>query len=214
MKKLVTVFLWFCTAILLGQLCIVGMAVAKGYFTSQTLTQIVALLNGIDIQTKQLQKGIQNAKALPTPTYQEILDATVRAGLQSDTYQAALDRYKRQLDEKARALKEESDRHNALVAEFKRKVDETRGNKEVESQQQIQEILEAQDPAEAKQQLLFMLEKERKAEVISILKALDSDKKKKILAEFTDKSDQQKIAEIIEEIRLQGKSADLVGTQP
>lgn len=204
MSKLIQFFLWTCTAMFLGLLAIVAMATVKGNFDRSTLVKIVALLSGIDIQGDKLAAAIQSGKEAPVPTYDEVLDAKVKAILQSDSRSAALDRYKKELDDRAKRLQEDSERHNKLVAEFQKAEAQAKEAKQTESQQQIREILEALDPAAAKQQLIAMLEKEQKAEVISIMKAMDADKLKKILAEFSDLADQQKISDVLEEIRLRG----------
>lgn len=204
MSKLIQFFLWTCTAMFLGLLAIVAMATVKGNFDRSTLVKIVALLSGIDIQGDKLAAAIQSGKEAPVPTYDEVLDAKVKAILQSDSRTDALDRYKRELDDRAKRLQEDFERHNKLVAEFQKAEAQAKEAKQTESQQQIREILEALDPAAAKQQLIAMLEKEQKAEVISIMKAMDADKLKKILAEFSDLADQQKISDVLEEIRLRG----------
>ncbi len=209
MKKLVTAMLWTCTAILLGQLFILGFAAIKGYLSPKTVTQIVALLNGIDIQGERLTNAIKEGKNAPVPTYQDVLEAKSNAILSMDSRAQALDRYKRQLDEKDKSLTEREARHNALVAEFKKQENETRAAKETESLQLRMQLFSALQPPDAKQQLMLMLEKNLKSDVISILKGLDDDKLKKILGEFTELIDQQKIADIMEEIRQQGKSANV-----
>lgn len=204
MSKLIQFFLWTCTAMFLGLLGILTMATVRGNFDRETLVKIVALLSGIDIQGDKLAAAIQSGKEAPVPTYDEVLDAKVKAILQSDSRSAALDHYKKELDDRAKRLQEDSERHNKLVAEFQKAEAQAKEAKQTESQQQIREILEALDPAAAKQQLIAMLEKEQKAEVISIMKAMDADKLKKILAEFSDLADQQKISDVLEEIRLRG----------
>lgn len=204
MSKLIQFFLWTCTALFLGLLAILTMATVRGNFDRDTLVKIVALLSGIDIQGDKLAAAIQSGKDAPVPTYDEVLDAKVKAILDSDSRSAALDRYKKELDDRAKRLQEESERHKALVAEFQKAEAQAKEAKQTESQQQIREILEALDPAAAKQQLVAMLEKEQKAEVISIMKTMDADKLKKILAEFSDLADQQKISDVLEEIRLRG----------
>jgi hypothetical protein len=209
MKKLVNATLWTCTAILLGQLFILGFAAIKGYLSPKTVTQIVALLNGIDIQGERLTNAIKEGKNAPVPTYQDVLEAKSNAILSMESRSQALDRYKRQLDEKDKTLTEREARHNALVAEFKKQENETRASKETESLQLRMQLFSALQPPDAKQQLTLMLEKNLKSEVISILKGLDDDKLKKILGEFTEPIDQQKIADILEEIRLQGKSSNV-----
>ncbi len=205
MNKLIQAFLWTCTAIFLGLVVILVMSAAKGHFHRDTVTRIVALLNGIDIQGERLKQALQEGRTVPVSAPVENNEPKSLSILQADSRSASLDRYKKELDDRAQRLKEATERHNALVAEFKRTMDQASKTKATESMQQIKEILEALDPAAAKVQLVTMLDKEQKEEVLSILKELDADKLKKILGEFVDLADQEKIAEILEEIRVRGK---------
>ena len=224
MKTLLQLFLWTCTALLLGLMIILAMATAKGHFNTETITKIVALLNGIDIQGERLRQAVEqgnidSAAALSsTPLNSTALSSTATDReaaplarpetidlLQTDLRSASLDRYKKELDERAARLQEASDAHQRLVAEFKKTTEAATKESEEASLMQIKEILEALDPALAKEQIVTMMAKELKDEVLAIIQVLDTDKLKKILGEFTDIADQERIAELLDDIRARGK---------
>jgi hypothetical protein len=207
MKKLTQAFLWTCTALLLGQFCILGIAAAKGHLSGDTLTYIVATLSGIDIKSQHIGDAIRDAKATPVPTAQEILQARINAALDSDSKMASLNRLERELFEKSRLLDQEKVRLAELVAEHKRDVEARQASQETESLQKVSELIQALDPAEAKVQLAKMLERGNKEDVISILTGFDADKQRKVLAEFTEDKDREDLAKILEEIRSRGKAA-------
>jgi hypothetical protein len=153
MKKLIGFFLWTCTAAFLGLLCILGMSAAKGHFSMRTLTQIVALLNGIDIQGQRLTNAIKEGRSAPVLSYEDVLEAKNQAMLDRDFSHSSLVRYRDQLNDKARILEEEKKRHDANVAAFKTQQNDSIKTKELETIQKLKAILEALDPAMAKEQL-------------------------------------------------------------
>ena len=215
MKKLTGFFLWTCTAAFLGLLCILGMSAAKGHFSMRTLTQIVALLNGIDIQGQRLTNAIKEGRSAPVLSYEDVLEAKNQAMLDRDFSHSSLVRYRDQLNDKARILEEEKKRHDANVAAFKTQQNDSIKTKELETIQKLKAILEALDPAMAKEQLSNWIQNGQKSDVVSMIDSLDADKLKKILAEFSDKADQAMISEILNEIRGQGKVEGLnVSDQP
>lgn len=171
----------------------------------RTLTQIVALLNGIDIQGQRLTNAIKEGRSAPVLSYEDVLEAKNQAMLDRDFSHSSLVRYRDQLNDKARILEEEKKRHDANVAAFKTQQNDSIKTKELETIQKLKAILEALDPAMAKEQLSNWIQNGQKSDVVSMIDSLDADKLKKILAEFSDKADQAMISEILNEIRGQGK---------
>ncbi|MFN9978287.1 MAG: hypothetical protein ACK53Y_00145, partial [bacterium] len=151
----------------------------------RTLTQIVALLNGIDIQGQRLTNAIKEGRNAPVLSYEDVLAAKNKAMLETDANHAALVRFQYQLNEKARILEEEKKRHDGNVAAFKLQQNESIKTKELETVQKLRAILEALDPAMAKEQLSNWIQNGKKADVVSMIDSLDADKLKKILAEFS-----------------------------
>ncbi len=66
--------------------------------------------------------------------------------------------------------------------------------------QDVQRTLQTLDPAQAKEQLLIMYDDERIDNVVTIIQAMSSEKRKDILAEFAGNGDREKLAEILRRI--------------
>lgn len=201
MKKLVNAFLWFCTATLLAQICIVGLAAFKGNFKRETASQVIALLNGIDIQGIRFKEALVKSRSIPSPSYQDVLEAKTNALLQQDSRGRALDTFQRRLEDGQRQLEEEKKRFDERREEFRVAVESKKAGADAENLGEMQKILELLPPENAKTQLMQMLQDEKKSDVVSILRSMTPDKQKKILAEFTTAEDQEKLAEILREIR-------------
>jgi hypothetical protein len=201
MKKLIGMFLWFCAATVIAQACIVGLAFSKGNFTRQTITEIIAKFNGIDIQGKRLETALVNARATPSPTYQDVLDAKTNAALQMDSRSRALDNYQRRLDDSQKNLQEDIKRFDERRAEFNAELDRKRSGIDSESLNETRKLLSALSPEQTKAQLASMLEKGQKSDVVAIVRGMAADVQKKVLAEFTGPDGQERLSEIIEEIR-------------
>ena len=97
MKKLVSLFLWFCAATFLAQICILGLAASKGRITRNTIAQVIGLLNGIDIQSERLKQALISVRDTPTPTYDDVVNAKTNAVLQLDSRSGAVEKLRRQL---------------------------------------------------------------------------------------------------------------------
>ena len=64
----------------------------------------------------------------------------------------------------------------------------------------MQRTLQTLDAAQAKEQLLIMYDDERIDDVVTIIQAMSSDKRKDILAEFVEGENPEKLAEILRRI--------------
>ena len=58
MKRLLSLFFWFCAASVIAQACILGLSFFRGNLSKKSLIQIVALMNGIDIPGERLKNAI------------------------------------------------------------------------------------------------------------------------------------------------------------
>ncbi|HUP78377.1 MAG TPA: hypothetical protein VM260_07400 [Pirellula sp.] len=201
MKKLVGLFLWFCAATFLAQVCILGLAASKGNVSRQTIAQVIGSLNGIDIQGERLKQALISARDTPTPSYQEILVAKSNALLQLDYRSRVLDNFKRQIEDQQRELQKKIEDFDERRKQYELQQEKERAGSQLDSLKEIQTILESMAPEEAKKQLIKKLGKGELADVVSIIRGLSPDKKKKILAEFTQQSDVDDLAKVLEEIR-------------
>ena len=201
MKKLVGLFLWFCAATFLAQVCIVGLAASKGNVSRQTIAQVIGLLNGIDIQGERLKQAMIDARDTPTPSYQEILVAKSNALLQLDYRSRVLDNFKRQLDDQQRELQKKIEDFDERRKQYELQQEKLRAGSQLDNLKGIQTILENMAPEEAKKQLTKKLLNGELADVVSIIQGIAPDKQKKILAEFTGDKDVEDIAKVLQEIR-------------
>ena len=201
MKKLVGLFLWFCAATFLAQLCILGLAASKGNVSRQTIAQVIGLLNGIDIQGERLKQALISARDTPTPSYQEILVAKSNALLQLDYRSRVLDNFKRQLDDQQRELQKKAEDFDERRKQYELQQEKLRAGSQLDNLKEIQTILENMAPEEAKKQLIKKLINGELADVVSIIRGMEPGKQKKILAEFTNPSDVEELAKVLQEIR-------------
>ncbi len=201
MKKLIGLFLWFCAATFLAQICIVGLAASKGNVSRQSIAQVIGLLNGIDIQGARLKQALISARDTPTPLYQDVLDAKTNALLQLDSRSRALDNFQRQLSDQQREFQKKVEDFDERRVQFEMQQEKQRTGTQLNKLKEVQTILENMAPEEAKKQLFIKLVNNELADVVSIIRGMPSDKQKKILAEFTQPEDHQKLADVLREIR-------------
>lgn len=200
-RRVTGLFLWFCVASVLAQLCILTIAGSRGNLNSRTMTRVLAALNGVDIQGEKLKNILVSAREAPVPTYEDVLSAKVKMSLELDSRQEALDRLQRQMSDRERVLRDEIDRFDSRRKEFQLELDRIKNGIQSANLSEITKIIENLAPDQAKSQMLLMLKNDQKADVISIIKALPSDKQKKLLAEFTTEEDQQQLSEILKELK-------------
>ena len=201
MKKLLSLFFWFCAATVIAQGCIVGLSFIRGNLTKKSFVQIIALLNGIDIPGERLKNAISAGQDIPVPTREEILNGRIESDLAFKSREESLKRWQGQLQTeqakqelegtKLAQLKKE---HDAIVAQFK-------SGRLTQTLKDVQDVLEIIAPEQAKAQILKMIEDGSMADVVAIIKGMAEDKRKKILAEFTVGNDSAKLGEILKELR-------------
>jgi hypothetical protein len=201
MKLLGRAFVWFCIASILAQICIVSLSLFKGNLSRKSFVQIVALMNGIDIPGERLKNAIAEGQDIPVPTLEEILDAKVRANLEIDGREQSLERFQQQL--LAQQTRQEIE--NRELEKRRRDLDEAervfKQGVQSETLGEVQKILEVLPPEQAKNQIMKMLQAGQMSDVVTIVKALSSDKRKKILTEFTEGDEPVKLNEILQALR-------------
>ncbi len=203
-------FAAFCVATVVAQILILGLMAAKGNLRSDTLTQAIALANGIDVTGQQLEKAFNKVKEAPVPSYEDVVSERAKMNIELQSLQDAINR------EKEMVVQMQSDL-SARVAEFDRrrqefftKLDEMDNKLATESLLQVQHTIEELAPNQAKSQLVRMLDDQRIDDVVAIVKTLDAGKRKKILAEFADGEEGDKLHEMLMRMLAGEPTASLV----
>lgn len=210
MGMLIRTFAAFCVATVIAQLLVVGIMAAKGNLHRETLTQALALVNGIDVTGSQLEKVIEKTQEQPMPTHEEVLRERAMMSQELQLKQDALARAEE-------SLKKQWNETQAMVADFDRrraeffvKVDDLEKKLTDSKMQQVQQTIEELAPDQAKEQLLLMLKSDRIDDVVAIVKVISPAKRKKILGEFTDREDTDKLHRVLLQMLEGGPADDLI----
>ncbi len=210
MKKLVSLFLWTCAATVIAQACILTLSLIRGNLNKDTMVTVIAMLNGIDIQGKRLATAYVSAQQTPVPTFEDIAAERAKLSLEFDSRERFLERQKQALDSMLVELRDKESRFEARRVEFfnelleMRKVAEGKGV--IEEQRQFEMLA----PDLAKSILLRILKEDGGARnVVTIIKGMTDEKRKKIAAEFT-KEEEAQLLEILVELRKGDPEASLI----
>lgn len=199
-SKLSSVFAAFCVATVLTQIILFGYFLTRGVVNGETTTKVVALLNGIDISGNRLQQILRQSEDREQPDFEDILEARKMESYDMDLRLRSEKEFSEQLSVKLAELTDERQRFDERRASFRRELEEIRVGAQKQGLQDVQRTLQSLDAAQAKEQLLIMYEDERIDDVVTIVQAMSTDKRKDILAEFVSNEDAEKLAEILRRI--------------
>jgi|JI9StandDraft_1071089.scaffolds.fasta_scaffold01445_6 predicted nuclease with TOPRIM domain len=198
MKMFGKLLVWFCVATVLAQVVILGMAFVKGNLKSDHIAQTIALLNGIDITGQRLHNVWAKAKEVPVPTREEVVEARAAMAKELDDRAMALQRERTLLDEMRKQLEMEKKLFDDRRIAFDTKLDELSKGLQNTSLGEVQRTLEALPPDQSKDQFLRMWGNDQKKEVVSILKGMPIDKRKKVMSEFEGEEERLILNEMLE----------------
>lgn len=198
--KLSSAFAAFCVATVVTQVILAGYMATQGALNAETATKVLALINGIDITGNKLQEIMRQGEDREQPDFDEILEARKLQSYDMDMRLRSQSEFRDELSTMLAELRDERDRFDERLASFRRELEEIRQGAQREGLQDVQRTLQALDPVQAKEQLLIMYDDERIDDVVTIVQAMSTDKRKDILAEFVSKDEAEKLAEILRRI--------------
>ncbi|HAC92651.1 MAG TPA: hypothetical protein DCF63_18770 [Planctomycetaceae bacterium] len=197
MGMLIRMFAAFCVATVIAQLLILGIVAAKGNLRSDTVTQAIALVNGIDATGSQLEEALRRAENRPSPTHEEIVQERAKQSLDLQNQLAAITREKDMVSKLLADLTSRNAEFDRRRQDFFVKVDELEKKTMQESLQRVQQTIEELPPDQGKDQLIKMLAADRMEDVVAIVKVMDPGKRKKILGEFAAEKDSDKLHDML-----------------
>lgn len=210
MRMLLSLFGAFCVATILAQCIVLGLSAYRGNLTKETLLQGFALLNGIDITGQRLQKAIQEGREAPLPTYEDVTDVRAQKSLNLDMRERSVKLAKEQLEAKQRTLQTEISNFDTRKDAFYLKLDELSQGLDDTSLKDVRRTLESLPPEQSKDQLLKLVKDGQIRDVVAIVKGMPPDKSKKILGEFIEPEESEKLYEILRELRKGEPTAGLI----
>ncbi len=210
MKMLLRLFGAFCVATVLAQCIVLGLSAYRGNLTGDTILQGFALLNGIDITGQRLEEAIKNGRETPMPTYEDVADLRAQKSLNLDMRERSIKLAIEQLEAKERELRQEITNFDNRKNAFYVKLDEISKGLEDASLLAVRRTLEALPPEQTKDQLLKLIKDGQLRDVVAIVKGMPPDKSKKILGEFLEPEESEKLYEILRELRKGEPTAGLI----
>ncbi len=199
-SKLLNAFAAFCTATVITQIIMLGYFLSQGTLNGDTTTKVIALLNGIDITGNRLQQVLRQSEDREQPDFDEILSARKMDSLDMDMRLRSQNEMRDEISKMLADLTVNVERFDERRKAFDRRLAELAQGAQEEGLKDLQRILQSLDAAQAKQQLLRMYDDERIDDVVNIVEAMSTEKRKDILAEFVTKDEEDKLGEILRRI--------------
>jgi hypothetical protein len=186
----------------------------KGILNDERLYAMLAALQGIKAAPLSTLTAFDADSE--QPSFDQILHARMRASLDLDLRESAIDKSLGDLRTIETALQSESKRLDAWKQSFDERLARLQTAATEISLLEVQRTLEAIQPKQAKEQIMKMLQEPQSnvddpmEDIVRILKAMPLDKRRKILGEFRTPEEVEKLADILRVIRLGGSDTQLL----
>lgn len=200
---------YFCLATVLAQSAAMAVLWQKGFFEQDRVYRALAGLHRIELPKPQV-KTDDGAPDNEQPGLDEAIRRRTLHSLDLSLRESALDKGLAELQAVLVDLKTQRERYNEIKDSFDTKLAALQNIAKDEALQEVQRTLETMNAKQAKDQVLRMLEAGAMEQVVSIVKAMPLEKRKKILAEFKSEEDNEKLFTILTEIRSGTGEAKLI----
>jgi hypothetical protein len=193
---------------------LLGMLWWKGVLADERIFDMLAALQGIKPPPPESASALD--PAAEQPSIENLLEARLRASLDLDLRESAIDKSLGDLRTLETALRTESSRLDDWKKSFDQRLAELQNAAADASLLEVQRTLEAIQPKQAKEQIMKVLEEPKSPrdnpleDVVRIFKAMPLDKRRKILAEFKSPEEVEKLHDILRDLRLGGSDTELL----
>ena len=215
-RKLIRVaaaaLVYFCVATLISQSILLAYVAYTWEVNGDKLFRALAAVHGLDPDAEEKDELLPPEDVPEDVSYQQIIAARLSKSLDMDLREQGLikrlDHLQALLDQVVTA-NDDLDRRQLA---FREELIKLEAGAEQEGLAQVQRTIEAMQPAQAKDQILKLLETDSDAAVLSMVKAMPVDRRKKIAAEFQTEEDAEKLHEILLRILLGEPETSLIDT--
>ena len=202
-----SLFVAFALGTTISLVVLVAMLWWKGALTDDRLLGMIAALQGIQ-PLRATSADETNSVSAEQPSLDQIIQSRLRASLDLDLRESAIDKSLGDLRTVESQIKTERERLDLWKLDFDQRLAKLETAATDAALLEVQRALEVMSPKQAKDQILKMLDEPGAAEddpmqdVVTVLKSMADDKRKKLLSEFKTPEEAEKLAEILREIRL------------
>jgi hypothetical protein len=207
-------FVAFCIGTVISLGVTLGTLWWKGALSDERLYGMLAALQGIKPPPPAALAALDSDAE--QPSYDQILKSRLRASLDLDLRESAIDKSLGDLRTLEKSLQSESKRLDAWKESFDERLAILQTAATDSSLREVQLTLEAIQPKQAKEQIMKTLGEPKAPgddpmeDIVRILKAMPLDKRKKIVAEFKTPEEVEKLHEILRVVRLGGSDSELL----
>ncbi len=213
-----SLFSYFCVGTVLAIGALVLILGLKGALTGERFQNMMAALYGISIPAAPAPNATATTPAATEelPSFDQLLDRRALASLHLDLRENALDKSLADLRNIEAQVRDERKRLDQWKESFDNRLAQLQTSNSDVALQELQRTLESLQPKQAKEQILKMLERgatktdKPMDDVVTILKAMPTDKRKKLLSEFKTPEDADKLSDILEQVRQGAPDSELL----
>lgn len=219
-------FIYGCVATVLALVVMGVLLWTRVGLSQEKIFRMLAALYDVDLVAMELQqRQIAQATDREDVAYDEILRRRAETSLDADLREQAINHGLADLRQLQQDLREERRRYDLLKQSFDAELEKLQNIARNDAILDVQRTLETVKPKQAKDHLLRMLpdgfaqlplgdmeSQQQRAiiDVVTIVKAMTLDKRKKILAEFRTEEEARQLAEILRLIRLGVPEVELI----
>ncbi len=200
MGMMIRLFAAFCVGTLLTQFIMLGYFAARGTLNGDTVTKVVALVNGIDITGEKLRQVLQKSEQKELPNFEEVLRQRTLAGTEMELRLRSQQAYENELTRLLEELKASETRFDLRREAFDRKLEDVQRNAQDAGIKELQRTLQSLPVEQAKVQLLKFYDAGQIDDVVNIIQGIPLDIRKEIMAEFTEPAEAEKLHDLLRRI--------------
>jgi hypothetical protein len=209
-----SLLVYFLAATLLAEVIILAYVWFAWKLDRERLVGMLAVAQGIDLATPAKAGTAQEEIAQEQASYKEIVESRATKFRDLELREQALQNALDQLKADQRRVAEQEAEYRQISQEFTAQLATLAEGAKAEGRDEVRRILEALRPAQAKLQLMEMLEADEIDEVVVLLTGMQDAKRAKILAEFKNEENKE-VAEVLRLIRegepKAGTAQDAIG---
>jgi hypothetical protein len=212
---LASLFVALCVGTVLSLAVIGGMLWWKGVFQDERWLGMLAALHGI--QPAAVVAPQPDPVDDEQPSYEQITEQRLQASLDLELRETSIDKTLGELRNLETQIRTEREWLDRWKLSFDQRLATLETKATEESLLQLQRTMESMNPKQAKDQIMRMLEAsptrpedDPLRDVVTILKTMPADKQRKIIGEFKLEDEQERLAEILRQIRLGTPDSDLL----
>jgi len=202
-RMLTSGFIFFCIGTVIAQLVLLSVLWLKGNLAKDRVYRLMAAFHNVDIAAI---KDVIRQENKPTESEQDSFETRqvvqVNKAMDLALRSTAIDKGLGDLYGLTIKLNQVKARYETILKGFETRLDQLESGINDKALEEVQRIFEVISPKQAKDQILKMIDDGSMYHVVHIMKSMSLEKRKKLITEFKEKDEPEKLHDILRLIRL------------